>query len=272
MKRCTLAMLATASLSIPLAASAQTAAREGTKQVFEFTATVKTTSRFVDGRNTQTTSAVNRVLKGRCLLQAGPVGPYGLEGPSKAQEKALKQKDPGMASLEKEAAKCKGNQACLMALAQKMSESGFEPAAPKVEGAVQVWFPQSCSGSFSANDAYTANIQDGGNLSYATQSTIKGAVSIAEGGEKGWLGVYVEHDLAGGQVLYRFNQAPAVMLDKHTVRTGYKAGTTDTRVPVQLTQGVFPDKWGPVKGAFQAGSLTKAVDGGTIAVEWRLGR
>lgn len=272
MKRITLALLATAFLSLPLAAPAQNAAREGAKQVLEFTVTVKTTGRFVDGRNTQTTSAVNRVLQGRCLLQAGPVGPYGLDGPSKAQEKALNRKDPGMASLEKEAAKCKGNQACLMALAQKASESGFEPASPKVEGAVQVWFPQSCSGSFTANDAYTANIQDGGNLSYATQSTIKGTASIAEGGEKGWLGVYVEHDLAGGQVLYRVNQAPPVMLDQHTVRTGYKAGTTQAKVPVQLSRGAFPDKWGPVKGAFQAGSLEKAVDGGTISLAWRLAR
>lgn len=265
-------LLLAAALAIPLSAPAQTAAREGTKQVIEFTATAKTTGRFVDGRNTRTTSAVNRVLKGRCLLQAGPVGPYGLDGPSKAQEKALKQKDPGMASLEKEHAKCKGNQACLMALAQKASDGGFEPAAPQVQGAVQVWFPQSCSGSFSADDAYTADIQDGGTLSYATNSTIKGSAGIPEGGEKGWLGVYVEHDIAGNQVQYRFNQAQAVMLDKHTVRTGYKAGTTDAKVPVQLTQGVFPNQWGPVRGPFQAGSLTKAIDGGSLTVEWRLAR
>lgn len=250
--------------------AAQTAAREGTSMVLEFTATAKTSSRFVDGRNATTTSLVNRVLKGKCRLQAGPVGPYGLDGPSKVQEKAMSRKDSGMASLEQEHAKCKGNQACLMALAQKMSDVGFQPAAPKVEGAVQVWFPQSCSGAYSADDHYTADIKDGGNMSYASTTTIKGTAAIPEGGEKGWLGVYVEHDLAAKQVQYRFNQAEAVLLDKHTVRTGYKAGITDTKVPVTLTQGVFPNQWGPVKGGIQAGALSKPIDGGTLTIEWQI--
>mgnify|MGYP001765656316 CR=1 FL=1 len=87
-------------LAVPAAAFAQTAAREGTAMTVSFTATVKTSGRFVDGRDATTTSAVNRVLKGKCRLEAGAVGPYGLEGPSKQQEKALKKKDPAMAVTE----------------------------------------------------------------------------------------------------------------------------------------------------------------------------
>lgn len=272
MKEIAFGMALAAALAFIAPVQAQTAAREGTKIVIEFTATAKTESRFADRRNATTTSSVNRVLKGRCQVSAGPVGAYGLDGPSKEQEKAMKRKDPGMSALEKEHAKCKGDQACLMALAQRASQGGFEVAAPKAEGAVQVWYPQSCSGSFSADDVYTADIKDGGNLSYAATSTIKGAASIPEGGEKGWLGVYVEHDLGNNQVQYRFNQAEAVLLDKRTVRTGYQAGTTNTKVPAQLTQGVFPNQWGPVKGPMQAGSLIKPIDGGTLTVDWQIKR
>jgi len=253
-------------------AHAATAAREGTKAVVEFTATVKTTGNFVDGRNATTTSAVNRVLKGRCTLEAGAVGPYGLAGPTKEQEKAMNRKDPAMADLEREHARCKGNQACLMALAQKMSAQDFAPKSAQVDGAVQVWYPKSCSGSFSANDAYTADIKDGPGLSYQSKSTVTGSATIPEGGEKGWLGVYVEHDLAQNQTQYRFDEAPPVPLEKKTVRTGYQAGTTVNKVPVGLTQRVFPNPWGPVKGPVQSGALTRPVDGGTLTVEWRIGR
>ena len=256
----------------PAQAATATAARVGTKAVAEFTATLKTTGTFVDGRNAKTTSAVNHVLKGRCTLEASVVGPYGLDGPTKAQEKAMRQKDPRMAELEREHAKCKGNQACLMALAQKMSAQDFAPKAPQVDGAVQVWYPKSCSGSFAAEDAYTADIKDGPGLSYQSKTTVTGSVPLAEGGEKGWLGVYVEHDLAKDQTQYRFDEAPAVPLEKKTVRTGYQAGTTTVKVPVGLTQRVLPNPWGPVNGPPQAGALTKTVDGGTLTIEWQVKR
>lgn len=231
------AAFALATSTFAAGAQAQAPARDGAKMVLEFTATAKLSNRFVDGRNTQTSAAIQRVLKGRCTLAAGAAGPFGLDGPTKQQEKAMMQ-DPRLATAQ----------------------------------AVQVWFPQSCSGSFAADETHTANIQDGGNLSYQATATIKGSSTIPEGGEKGWLGVYVEHDLAGNQVQYRFNQAPAVMFDKTTVRTGYKAGTTTTKVPVSLVQGVFPNQWGPVKGPLQAGTLTKAVDGGTLTIEWQVKR
>jgi len=271
MKLTAFAFAAVVFLPAALTAQAQTATREGTKIRMDFTVTVKTAGRFVDGRNATTTSTVNRVLKGQCQITAGPVGPYGLDGPTKEQEKEMKRADSGMASLEKEAAKCKGNQACLMALAQKASQAIPEPAAAAA-GGIQVWYPQSCSASITADDVYTADIKDGGSMSYAATSTIKGTGSFAEGGEKGWLGMYIEHDLTGNQVVYRFNQPPAAMMDKRTVRTGYQAGTTTTKVPVQLTQGVFPNQWGPVKGPLQAGSLVKTVDGGTLTMEWQVKR
>ena len=267
-----LATLAAAAFACGVSAQSSTAAREGTKISVAFTATVKTASRFVDGRIATTTSAVNRVLKGKCRLQAGAVGPYGLEGPTKEQEKAMKRKDSGMANLEKEQARCKGNQACLMALAQKMSEQGFEPRTAQVEGAVQVWYPQSCSGSFSADDVFTADIKDGPGLSYQSRSTVTGSALIPEGGEKGWLAVYIEHDLANNNTQYRFNEAEPVLLEKKTVRTGYQAGTTQNKVPVGLTQRVFPNPWGPVKGPVQSGALTRNIDGGTLSVEWQIQR
>ncbi len=248
------------------------AAREGTKITVAFTATVKTTGRFVDGRNATTTSAVNRVLRGKCRLEAGAVGAYGMDGPSKQQEKAMKRKDPGMANLEKEHAKCKGNQDCLMALAQKMSEQDFQPKTAQAEGAVQVWYPQSCSGSFSADDVFTADIKDGPGLSYQSRSTVTGSALIPEGGEKGWLAVYIEHDLANNNTQYRFNEAEPVLLEKKTVRTGYQAGTTQNKVPVGLTQRVFPNPWGPVKGPVQSGALTRNIEGGTLNIEWQIQR
>jgi hypothetical protein len=256
-----------------------TAAREGTKLMVDFTATVKTASRFLDDGggqkgvvNALTTSTVNRVLKGKCQLEAGVVGAYGLDGPTKQQEQAMNRKDPGMVNLEKEHAKCKGNQACLMALAQKMSAQSFEPKTPKIDGAIQVWYPKSCSGSFSANDVFDADIKDGPGLSYKAKSTVTGAAQIPEGGEKGWLGVYIEHDLEKNHAQYRYVEAPPVLLDKKTVRTGYQAGTTESKVPVGLTQRVLPNPWGPVSGPLQAGSLTRNIDGGTLTIEWRINR
>ncbi|CAG0997621.1 hypothetical protein MYXO_02794 [Myxococcaceae bacterium] len=272
MRTILLAGLPALMLALPSAAQTQTAAREGSKLIAEFTATVKTKGRFQDGANALTTSAVHRVLKGRCQLQAGAVVPYGLDGPSKQQEKAMKKKDPGMASLEKEHAKCKGNQACLMALAQKMSEQDFQPKETEVEGAVQVWYPQSCSGAFTADDVYTEDIKDGGNLSYQARSTITGTATLPEGGLKGWLGLYVEHDLARNQTLYRFNEAEALPLDKKTVRTGYRAGTTQSKPRVGLTQRFEPTPWGPVKGGVQSGSLSKNIEGGTLVLDWRISR
>lgn len=267
-----LAMLAAAAFACNVSAQTSTAAREGTKITVTFTATVKTTGRFVDGRNATTTSAVNRVLKGKCRLEAGVVGAYGLDGPTRKQEKAMNRKDPGMASLEKEHAKCKGNRACLMALAQKMTEQDFEPKAPQAEGAVQVWYPQSCGGAFSADDVFTADIKDGPGLSYQARSTVTGSALIPEGGEKGWLAVYIEHDLANNSTQYRFNEAEPVLLEKKTVRTGYQAGTTQNKVPVGLTQRVFPNPWGPVKGPVQSGALTRNIDGGTLSIEWQIQR
>lgn len=267
-----LATLAAVACAGNVAAQAPVAAREGTKITVLLTATVKTAGRFVDGRNATTTSAVNRVLKGKCRLEAGTVGAYGLDGPSKKQEKAMKQKDPGMANLEKEHARCKGNKDCLMALAQKMSEQDFQPKAPQAEGVVQVWYPQSCSGSFSADDVFTADIKDGGNLSYQSRSTVAGSALIPEGGEKGWLAMYIEHDLASNSTQYRFSEAEAVLLEKKTVRTGYQAGTTQNKVPVGLTQRVDTKPWGPVKGPPQSGALTRNIEGGTLSLEWQIQR
>lgn len=256
-----------------MAAQASAAAREGTKITVLFTATVKTTSRFVDGGVVASTSEVNRVLKGKCRLEAGAVAAYGLDGPSKKQDKPMKQKDPGMASLEQEHARCKGNRDCLMALAQKMAEQDFEPKAAQAEGAVQVWYPQSCSGSFSANDVFTKDHRDATkSLSYQSRSTVTGSALIPDGGEKGWLAMYIEHDLADNSTLYRFSEAEPVLLEQKTVRTGYQAGTTRNKVPVGLTQRLDTKPWGPVKGPVQSGALTRNIEGGTLTLEWQIQR
>lgn len=255
----------------PLAA-AQGAAREGAVITVTFTATAKTSGRFQDGPNATTTSQVNRVLRGKCRLQAADVGPWGMDGPSKAQEKAMSRKDPVMASLEKEHAKCRGDRACLMALAQKAAGADAQPKAPQAEGAVQVWYPQSCSGAFSADDTYTGDIKDGGFLSYQYRTTVTGSATIPEGGEKGWLGLYIEHDVAARRTQLRFNEAPAVPLEKKTVRTGYQAGTTVAKVPVGLTQRTMTEPWGPVPGAVPGGSLVRKIDGGTLTLEWQVAR
>ena len=66
----------------------------------------------------------------------------------------------------------------------------LEPSASEmrdlVDGAVQVWYPKSCSGSFSANDAYTADIKDGPGLSYQSKSTVTGSAAIPEAQAAPW--------------------------------------------------------------------------------------
>lgn len=275
LKRSTFATLA-AGFVCSTWAQGSTAAREGTPIVVEFTATVKTAGRFADGNNATTSSAVSHVLKGRCRLEAGAVGAYGLEGPTREQEKALSRVDPGMAALEKEHAKCRGNQACQMALAQKMTQQDFKPAAPQVEGAVQVWMPQACSGSFTADDRFAGDIKDGPGLSYAYKSTVTGTAAIPDRGPNGWLGLYIETDLERNETRYRFNQPDAAQLDKKTVRTGYQAGTTVAKVAVGLLPGAEAGPTGPLnylhKGPLQSGTVTRKIGGGTLTLEWQVKR
>lgn len=270
MKRWILGALA-ATLTAGAWAQAGTAAREGAQIVVEFTATVKTS-----GTRADATRAINRVLTGRCRLEADPVAAFGLDGPTRAQEQAMSRVDPGMAALEQEHAKCRGNQACLMALAQKMAQQDFKPSAPQVEGAVQVWRPQACSGSLRADDRFSGNVPDGPGLSHTYKSTITGSAPIADRGAQGWLGLYIEADLARNETRLRFNQPEAVPLDKQTVRTGYKAGTTQTKEAVTLLPGAEAGREGPLnhlhKGPLQSGTATRKIDGGTLTLQWQVKR
>ncbi len=99
-----------------------------------------------------------------------------------------------------------------------------------------------------------------------------GSAAIPEGGEKGWLGVYIEHDLAQNQTQYRFDEAPPVPLEKKTIRTGYQAGTTVNKIPVGLTSGCFRIRGGRSRVRCRRGALTRPIDGGTLTVEWQVNR
>ncbi|MCE9524269.1 MAG: hypothetical protein K8S25_17760 [Alphaproteobacteria bacterium] len=251
--------------TLPSLARAGTAAPEGTQIVVQFVATVKASS-----RSDVTQGTISHVLKGSCRMQAGIPQPYGLQGPTKEQDKAMNTSGQTDKDLKAEAAKCKGDQACMMRVIQKIQNI----AAGAPASTFQVWHPQSCSGSFSADDASQTNDPggEGGGGAYKANVTVKGLVQIPEGGEDGWLGVYIETDLAKNTTTYTFTHPEPVLLDRKTDRTGYAAGSKADKVGVNLLSGEFPNPWGPFKGPPQAGNASKTIPNGKLNVEWQINR
>lgn len=239
----------------------------GTEMVVQFIATVKASS-----KTDVTQGNITRVLKGSCRVQAGVAQAYGLAGPTKEQEQAANTPNATLKSLEGEAKKCKGDQTCLMKLAERMHGADLSSGQPPAN--FQIWYPQSCSGSFSADESSFTNDPggEGGGGAYKATVTIKGTVQMPEGGEDGWHGVWIETDLAKNTTQYTFTHPEPVLLDRKTDRTGYSAGSRVDKVGVSLLSTVFPNPWGPYKGPPQAGNATKPIPNGKLSVEWQINR
>ena len=192
-------------LGMPLAASHALAAEPapaGATATVEIKMTVreKTKAEFHS-------TAIERVLNAQCVMQAGQASQVGSQGMTPEQQAAMEAStakaqdvqqqfapsDEMLANLEAEAAKCGSDEACLTALAMKLSQTqemqAMAQQAPAAQGGdaginpdlgparYQMWQPQSCTGTVTVNDTYVDSDPggEGGDGAYTDTTTAKGS-------------------------------------------------------------------------------------------------
>ena len=278
-------------LGVPLAAghvlAADPAPAESTATV-EFKVTVREKTKS-DWHST----AIERVLNAQCVMQAAPASQISSKGPTPEQEAAFAASEAKaeavtqdfapseemLANLEAEAAKCGADEACLTALAMKLSQTPEIQAqaknAPAAKQAMeglqpdlgpvryQLWVPQSCTGAVAVNDTYIDSDPggEGGDGAYTDTTTAKGSAPVMAD----WRGLYMETDLVEGTTEYRMAAPPPVTIATTSSRTG----GGERQIPL-LAGTELPNQFGPYPGL--AGKHKGQVEGdaGSISVEWVL--
>lgn len=256
-----------AALMLGLGAAAAQVAEDTTRTV-QFTITYK-----AGGPATAATTPVMHVLKGQCVVQAGAPQAWGIDGPTAAQERASRKAPAAtMTNMEAAVKKCGKDQGCLMALMSRMSEDGtMDEAMAEANGAggpanFQVWNPQSCSGTLTVADRTTRSGTDSmANTQFSETRTLNGTVTIANQGQNGWLGLYVQQDLKKNTTELRFLPPQDTRVDGTFVRTGYGAKSSSGKEVVLAFPGVAPPS---VPGGLQAGRKVTPVQGGSVTFEW----
>jgi len=199
---------------------------------------------------------------------------------SAAGAQALEQYAPSddmMANLEAEAAQCGDDEACLTALAMKLSQTpemqAMAQQVPEAQQAMQgvnpdmgparyqMWQPQSCTGTVTVNDTYVDSDPggEGGDGAYTDTTTAKGSAKIMPD----WRGLVVETDVVDGTTVYVQAPAPPVTIATVSSRTG--AG--ERSIPF-LGNTQLPKSFGPLKGVGGKHKGQAKGDAGSISVEW----
>jgi hypothetical protein len=238
-------------------------------------------------------TAIERVLNAECVMEAAPASQVGSRGPTPEQQAAMDaaaaksgaitqeyaMSDEALANLEAEAAKCGTDEACLTALAMKMSQTPeIQAQVQKVQGAqqamqdlspdlgpvrYQLWYPQSCTGTMTVNDTYVDSDPggEGGDGAYTDTTTASGTAPIMAD----WRGLYMETDLVKGTTEYRMAEPAPVVVPAKSSRTG--AG--ERQVPL-LAGTKLPAQFGPYPGLPGTHKGQVKGDAGAINVEWVL--
>jgi hypothetical protein len=276
-------------LGMPLAASHALAAEPapaGTTATVEIKMTVKEKTKS-DFHST----AIERVLNAQCIMQAGQASQVGSKGMTPEQQAAMETStakaqdvqqqyapsDEMMANLEAEAAKCGSDEACLTALAMKLSQTpemqAMAQQVPEAQQAMQgvtpdlgparyqMWQPQSCTGTVTVNDTYVDSDPggEGGDGAYTDTTTAKGSAKIMPD----WRGLVIETDVVGNTTQYIQAPAPPVTIATVSSRTG--AG--ERSIPF-LGNTELPKSFGPLKGVGGKHKGQAKGDAGSISVEW----
>lgn len=286
------AWLATASLAglsvlLPHSAWAIDAAKAGATM----TVNVEIVSKEQQKTMTMVTT-INRVLKGQCLMEALGPTPISWNGRTPEQEAALEQSRANGEAFAKqygpseeltnqiaaEAEKCGDDEACMMAMAQKLAQNGEIQNMAKNKDAViaaaaklqqnpeplryQQWQPKQCTGTITANDTITVDDPggEGGADAYKETKKIQGSAPIGAN----WRGMAIETDLIGGTTSYRMAAVPPVTIASSSTLKG--AGQEQ----VTLTGATkLPDQLGPLKGALGKQSTTVKGETGTLNLSWQ---
>ena len=238
-------------------------------------------------------TAIERVLNAQCVMEAAPATQIGSRGPTPEQQAAMEasaaksqaftqeyaMSEEDLANLEAEAAKCGTDEACLTALAMKMSQTPEVQAQvqkmPETQQAMQdlnpdlgpvryqVWQPQSCTGTMTVNDTYVDSDPggEGGAGAYTDTTTATGTAPVMAD----WLGLIMETDLVKGTTEYRMGEPAPVVIPANSSRTG--AG--ERRTPL-LASTKLPGQFGPYPGLPGTHKGQVKSDAGAINVEWLL--
>ena len=193
-------------------------------------------------------TAIERVLNAQCIMQAGQASQVGAQGMTPEQQAAMEAStakaqdvqqqfspsDEMLANLEAEAAKCGSDEACLTALAMKMSQTqemqAMAQQVPEAQQAMQgmnpdlgparyqMWQPQSCTGTVTVNDTYVDSDPggEGGDGAYTDTTTASGTAPIMAD----WRGLFMETDLVKGTTEYRMAEPAPVVVPAKSSRTG----------------------------------------------------
>lgn len=215
MKIASLAFTAVVAAAAP--AFAQAPAPAGTKVAVNLTMTyVETTEKEFDVSVRRATN--KRTATATCTLETSGVMPYGLAGPSAAEEKAMSTPADGMIDLEREVQKCGSNQACLMKLMQKAAENppSAEPSADS--GQYQIWHPVSCAGEFNINNVLQRRDYEPAKGWVNSTETVKGQKKFDHVDDPGWEAVRFEHNLKTNRTAYWFAESAPVPMRREVIR------------------------------------------------------
>lgn len=236
-------------------------------------------------------TAIDRVFSGQCVMQAAPATQIGSHGATAEQQAAMDAaqantqafsqqyapSDEMLANMEEEAAKCGEDEACLTALAMKLSQTpemqAMAQQAPAAKEAMagltpnlgparyQMWQPQSCTGTVTVNDTYVDSDPggEGGDGAYTDTTTAKGSAPIMPD----WRGLVVETDVVKGTTEYHMAAPPPVTIAATSSRTG----PGQKEIPF-LGDTKLPDGFGPLPGVAGKHKGQAKGEGGSIAVEW----
>jgi hypothetical protein len=236
-------------------------------------------------------TAIERVLNAQCVMQAAPASPISSKGPTPEQEAAMNASiadaeavsqqfspsDEMLANLEAEAEKCGSDEACLTALAMKLSQTqeiqAMVQQAPAAKEAMaglqpdlgparyQLWHPQSCTGTVTVNDTYVDSDPggEGGDGAYTETTTAAGSAPIVAE----WRGLFIETDVVKGTTEYRVAAPPPVIIATNSSLNG--AG--ERQIPF-LAGTELPKTFGPYKGVGGKHTGEAKGDAGSVSVEW----
>jgi hypothetical protein len=255
-----------AGLSAAAPAVAQAPASVGTKVSVGVTMTyTETTEKTFDVSVRRTN--YKRILKGDCVLEAAGVMPYGLAGPTAAEEKAMSEPSDGMADLEREVQKCGSDQACLMKLMQKAAQDPPKMTATG-GGQYQIWHPVSCAGDFKVDDVFWRKDYEPAKGWVESTETVKGEAKFPPIDRDGWEAARFEHNLKTNTTAYWFAGAEPVTLPRDVVRQSGGNETGTKRVTV--TDGTIPTPFHSIPGAPKGGKAIKKVGEGTLTIDWTI--
>jgi hypothetical protein len=234
---------------------------------------------------------VHHVMDAQCVMRAGPASQVGSAGMSAEQEAAAAQaqadaetfaQDYGpsedmMAQIEAGAAACGDDEACLTAMALKLSQTAEMQAmaqkAPEAKAAMagltpdmgpvryQTWHPESCSGTVTIDDSYVESDSggEGGYGAYTDNITAAGTAPLPPE----WV-MAMETDLVAGTTTYNMGPPPSVTVQVQSSHRGPHA----REIPF-LASAELPSKVGPVAG-IGTGSTQLTGATGTLNAEWSM--